>query len=79
MIKGILLDLSGTLHVEDRPIPGAVDAIAQLEQAGLQVRFVTNTSRKTRRMLHDDLIRIGFGMPIEHISVSYTHLTLPTN
>jgi HAD superfamily hydrolase (TIGR01458 family) len=31
------------------------------------LRFVTNTSRKTRQMLHDDLCRMGFAMPREHI------------
>jgi HAD superfamily hydrolase (TIGR01458 family) len=67
MIKGVLLDLSGTLHVDDRPIAGAVEAVLRLERAGLKVRFVTNTSRKTRQMLHDDLIRMGFAMPIGHI------------
>lgn len=67
MIKGVLLDLSGTLHVGDTPIPGALEAIRRLEEAGVLVRFVTNTSRKTRHMLHDDLCRMGFTMPEQHI------------
>ena len=67
MIKGVLLDLSGTLHLGDTPIPGAVQAIQRLEGAGLLVRFVTNTSRKTRQLLHKDLRRMGFAMPQEHI------------
>src|SRR5690242_5984318 len=60
MIKGVLLDLSGTLHVGDTPIPGALAAVRRLEEAGVPLRFVTNTSRKTRKMLHDDLKRMGF-------------------
>ena len=67
MIKGVLLDISGTLHVGDTPLPGAVSAVRRLEAAGLPLRFVTNTSRKTRKMLHDDLCRMGFTMPQEHI------------
>lgn len=67
MIKGVLLDLSGTLHIADVPIPGAVAALRRLREAGVPVRFVTNTSRKTRSMLHDDLRRMGFAMPREHI------------
>lgn len=67
MIKGVLLDLSGTLHIGDTPLPGAVAAVRRLEQAGVPLRFVTNTSRKTRRMLHDDLRRMGFTMPLEHV------------
>lgn len=67
MLKGILIDLSGTVHVGDRPISGAVEAIRRLQQGGIPFRFVTNTSRKTRRMLHDDLRRMGFTVPVEHI------------
>jgi HAD superfamily hydrolase (TIGR01458 family) len=67
MIRGVLLDLSGTLHVGDTPVPGAVSAVRRLQEAGFILRFVTNTSRKTRKMLHDDLVQMGFAMPQEHI------------
>ena len=67
MIKGVLLDLSGTLHVADAPIPGAVLAVGRLEAAGLPLRFVTNTSRKTRATLHAELCRMGFEIPLQHI------------
>lgn len=67
MIKGVLLDLSGTLHVGDTPIPTALSAVRRLEEAGVPLRFVTNTSRKTRKMLHKDLCQMGFTMPREHI------------
>ncbi|HEY5974681.1 MAG TPA: TIGR01458 family HAD-type hydrolase [Geobacteraceae bacterium] len=67
MVKGILIDLSGTLHVGAQAIPGAVDAICQLQANGLPCRFVTNTSRTTRRLLHADLVRMGFQLPMEHL------------
>ena len=67
MLKGVLLDLSGTLHVGNTPIPGAVSALRRLELAEIPLRFVTNTSRKTRSTLHDDLRRMGFTMAQEHI------------
>lgn len=67
MIKGVLVDLSGTLHLGNRAIPGAVAAIRRLQEEGLPLRFVTNTSRKTRAMLHDDLERMGFAVPREHL------------
>jgi HAD superfamily hydrolase (TIGR01458 family) len=60
MIKGVLLDLSGTLHIGHTPIPGAIPALLRLRQSGLALKFVTNTSRRTRNTLHDDLCRIGF-------------------
>lgn len=67
MIKGVLLDLSGTLHLGDTPLPGALAAVRRLEQAGVRLRFVTNTSRKTRKALHEDLCRMGFSMQLEQI------------
>ncbi len=67
MVKGILIDLSGTVHIGDRAIPGAVEAIRRLQQKGIPFRFVTNTSRKTRQMLHEDLLRFGFKVPAAHI------------
>ncbi|HBG07996.1 MAG: hydrolase [Geobacteraceae bacterium GWC2_58_44] len=67
MIKGILLDLSGTLHVGDTPIPGAVSAVRRLQKVGIPLRCVTNTSRKTRNTLHHDLGRMEFDIALEQI------------
>lgn len=67
MIKGILVDLSGTIHIGDRAMPGAVAALQRLQREGIPFRFVTNTSRKTRQMLHGDLVRLGFEVPAAHI------------
>lgn len=67
MIKGVLLDLAGTLHVGDTPLPGAVAAVRRLKEAGVPLRFVTNTSRKTRKMLHEILCAMGFDIGIDEI------------
>jgi HAD superfamily hydrolase (TIGR01458 family) len=67
MIRGVLLDLSGVLYVGDRALPGALGAVERLDGSGLPVRFVTNTSRSTRRMIWEKLTRMGFAIPPEHI------------
>jgi HAD superfamily hydrolase (TIGR01458 family) len=67
MARGVLLDLSGTVHVGDKPVPGAVAAVQRLERSGVPVRFVTNTSRRTRKTLYEDLCRMGFEIPLQHI------------
>ncbi|NIQ96355.1 MAG: TIGR01458 family HAD-type hydrolase, partial [Desulfuromonadales bacterium] len=51
MIKGVLVDLSGTLYVGNEVIPGARGAVSGLKERGIPVRYLTNTSRSTRQDL----------------------------
>ena len=44
MIGGVLLDISGILYQGDVAIPGAVEAVRRLRNAGLPIRFLTNLS-----------------------------------
>jgi HAD superfamily hydrolase (TIGR01458 family) len=67
MIKGILIDLSGTVHVGVQVIPGALEAIRLLQRNGMPFRFVTNTSRETRVMLHEEVTNFGVDVPVEHV------------
>jgi HAD superfamily hydrolase (TIGR01458 family) len=59
-VGGLLLDLDGTLYVEDEPIQGAREAIERLASAGLILRYVTNTTRKPRRAVGERLHEMGF-------------------
>lgn len=67
MIKGVLIDLSGTVHLGAQEIPGAVAAVHEIQCGGLPLRFVTNTSRMPRRMLQELLERLGLKVPPELI------------
>lgn len=67
MIKGVLIDLSGTVHLDAQEIPGAITALQRLERSDLRVLFVTNTSRMTRRMLQNLLKDLGYPVPIEKL------------
>ena len=58
--KGLLVDLDGTLYVEDAPIPGAREALLRLEAVGIPYRYVTNTTRKPRREVVNRLRELGF-------------------
>ncbi len=60
--RALLLDLDGVLYVEDEPIPGAVDAVAELRRAGLRLRFVTNTTARSRSRTLEKLDRLGFAV-----------------
>jgi len=58
--RGVLLDLGGVLYVGDEPISGAVEAVGRLRAAGLPLRLLTNTTRRTRLQVHEKLGRLGF-------------------
>lgn len=60
MLKAILFDISGVLHVDKQPIPGAVETVSKLHQAGVPMRFVTNTSRSTSQNILSSLKNMGF-------------------
>ncbi|CAD7079411.1 unnamed protein product [Hermetia illucens] len=61
-LKAALIDLSGTLHVEDDPTPGAVEALERLRKTNLHIKFVTNTTKESRDTLYQRLVKIGFKM-----------------
>src|SRR6185437_15326439 len=58
-VRGVLLDLGGVVYVGDTPIGGALSAVARLREAELPLRFVTNTTRRSRRQVIADLQRMG--------------------
>lgn len=55
----ILLDLDGVVYIGDNPLPGARQGAAALRTAGLPLRFVTNTTTRTRQSLLQKLRRLG--------------------
>ncbi len=59
-VEGLLVDLDGTLYVGDEPIPGAVEAMRRIGDASIPFRYVTNTTRKSRRAVAEALREMGF-------------------
>lgn len=59
-IRGLLIDLDGTLYVGEKPVEGAREAIELLKSSGLAIRYVTNTTRKPRRLVCEHLLSLGF-------------------
>ena len=67
MIRAVLFDLSGVLYIGGQLIPGAVEAIERLYEAKIPLRFITNTTRRSRIMVYNDLRDIGFHIKLESI------------
>lgn len=59
-VRGLLLDLDGTLYVGGEPVDGARTALERLKAAGIEIRYVTNTTRKSRREVLEHLVLLGF-------------------
>jgi len=59
-VRGLLVDLDGTLYVGDEPVEGAREALGKLRAGGLELRYVTNTTRKPRRVVAETLLSLGF-------------------
>ena len=52
--RAVFFDISGVLYQGSELIPGAPEAVGALRRAGVKLRFLTNTSRKTAaRIVHD--------------------------
>jgi HAD superfamily hydrolase (TIGR01458 family) len=62
-VSGVLLDVDGVLRVDDQIIPGAIEAVRHLRDRGFGVRFLTNTSVRSRASLWTNLV--GLGLPID--------------
>ena len=57
--RAVLLDLDGVLYVGDGILPGSAEAIRRLRRANIPLCFVTNTSRKPRRVILERLGGMG--------------------
>ena len=62
MIKGVLIDLGGVVYVGDQVLPGALNALERLQNAGLPHKFITNTTRKSRAMLMTKVTGLGLSL-----------------
>ncbi|MEH6473358.1 MAG: TIGR01458 family HAD-type hydrolase [Halopseudomonas sp.] len=62
MYQGIFFDISGVLYTGKEAVPGAQAAIKRAQASDLKLRFVTNTSRRTRHQLVADLKTLGFNI-----------------
>jgi HAD superfamily hydrolase (TIGR01458 family) len=66
-IGAVLLDLDGVLYVEGEPLPGAQEAVGTLREAGTGLRFVTNTTARSRPQTLEKLHALGFELNEEEL------------
>ena len=66
-VRVVLIDLDGVLYVEDEPVPGAHEAVSRLRSDGHALRFVTNTTSRSRPATLEKLRRLGFSLEDEEL------------
>ncbi len=66
-VKGVLLDLDGVVYVGAAALPGSLEAIERLRKAEIPIKFITNTTRRPRRRIVEDLQRIGLSVAPEDV------------
>ena len=66
-LSALLVDLDGVLYVADEPVEGAREAVEALRRGGLTLRFVTNTTERSRAQTVDKLGRLGFVVEPEEV------------
>jgi len=69
-IRGVLIDLSGTIHIDNRLIEGSCEALLKLRQNGIRYRFVTNTTKESVGRLHQRLKDFNLDVKKEEIFTS---------
>lgn len=63
----VLLDIDGVLHVGDEPVPGAIEALAELRGISSGLRLLTNTTSRSRAEVAARLAKIGFEVSEDEI------------
>lgn len=66
-IRGLVVDLDGTLYVGDEVLPGVKTALEALREAGMPMRFLTNTTSKPRSEIVARLDRMELGIAADEI------------
>jgi HAD superfamily hydrolase (TIGR01450 family) len=63
----LILDLDGCVWIGDEPVPGSVDAIAALREAGKRVAFATNNARLPAEEIVQHLWGIGVQASVDDV------------
>ncbi|MBC9730593.1 HAD-IIA family hydrolase [Streptomyces sp. TRM68367] len=66
-VRAVLIDIDGVLTVSWQPLPGAVEALREIREAGLGVALVTNTTSRTRASIAGALADAGFPVTADDI------------
>ncbi|HUX59086.1 MAG TPA: HAD-IIA family hydrolase [Bacteroidales bacterium] len=67
---GFIIDMDGVIYHGNRLLPGVTDFVAWLEESGKKYLFLTNSSERTPKELHEKLKRLGINAVENHFYTS---------
>jgi len=70
MIKGIILDLDGTVYLGDAEVPGAAKFVREMNSLGIRCLFVTNRANRSPEEVCRQLCRYGISCKPEDVLTS---------
>ncbi len=68
--EGFIIDMDGVIYHGNKLLPGVTDFVAWLESAGKKYLFLTNSSERTPKELHEKLKRLGITVEEQHFYTS---------
>ena len=66
-IRGLLIDLDGVIFNDSVPIEGAAESVTWLQKQDIPIRFLTNTTMKSRETLKTKLSSFNINVDPMHI------------
>ncbi len=67
---GYIIDMDGAIYHGNRLLPGVTDFLLWLEASGKKFLFLTNSSERTPKELHEKMKRLGIDVGEEHFYTS---------
>jgi NagD protein len=68
--EGFIIDMDGVIYHGNKILPGVIDFLNWLENSGKKYLFLTNSSERTPKELHEKLKRLGINIGEEHFYTS---------
>lgn len=66
-IDQVFLDIDGVLMLGELPIPGGTATVTKLLNLGVKVAYVSNTTTRPRRKVHEELVKLGFHVELDDV------------
>ena len=68
--SGFIIDMDGVIYHGNRLLPGVTDFVRWLEESEKKYLFLTNSSERTTKELHEKMKRLGINVGEEHFYTS---------